>query len=146
MCGIPWLITEEPKSKSSQGGTIMTQSQKNTIESLRAEGLTYDKIASALNVSLSTVKMYFSRKQNSIPRCDQCHRRLNVTNRKARFCSPSCRCKWHQNHLADSPNREKYFRYCQVCGKMFFSVKAASFCSRPCYYQSRRKVAAVHEQ
>lgn len=39
----------------------MTQSQKNTIESLRAEGLTYDKIASALNVSLSTVKMYFSR-------------------------------------------------------------------------------------
>ena len=29
----------------------MTQSQKNTIESLRAEGLTYDKIASALNVS-----------------------------------------------------------------------------------------------
>ena len=44
----------------------MTQSQKNTIESLRAEGLTYDKIASAINVSLSTVKMYFSRKQNTI--------------------------------------------------------------------------------
>lgn len=67
----------------------MTQSQKNTIESLRAEGLTYDKIASAINVSLSTVKMYFSRKQNTIPRCDQCHRRLNVTNRKARFSENS---------------------------------------------------------
>lgn len=127
-------------------GKTMTQSQKNTIETLRATGMQYAEIASEMGMSLSTIKMYFHRKKKPAPpRCDQCHRPLITTNKKARFCSASCRCKWHQSHLDVSSDPEKYIRYCHVCGRMFYSTKNASFCSRPCYYQSRRKVAVDHE-
>ncbi|MBQ8953873.1 MAG: hypothetical protein IJ048_07125 [Clostridia bacterium] len=123
----------------------MNQLQMETIESLRAEGLTYDKIASAMSMSLSAIKMYFSRKKAKIPRCDQCRCRLVAKSKKARFCSDSCRFKWYQSHLDTSSNPEKYIHNCLTCGKVFFAVKPASFCSRPCYYQSRRKVAVDHE-
>ena len=125
----------------------MTHQQSNTIEDLRAAGLTYAEISAKMSLKLSTVKMFFSRKKKKIepPRCDQCHRPLVAISKKARFCSTSCRFKWHESHLEDSPNREKYIHNCHVCGKTFYSSKAASFCSRPCYYQSRRKVAANHE-
>ena len=111
-------------------------SYKDDILTLREMGLSYAQIASELHLPLGSVKSVLSRAQvlyaNDL--CDQCNCLISDgrVRRNRRFCCDSCRAKWWMKH------RRKTQYLCKTCGMLFESRKPAKYCSRECYYQSRR--------
>lgn len=131
----------------------MTQQQKEQITRLRAAGTSFGKIASALGMSVNTVKSYCKRNPVSaetmpIPQtvmrmdhCPQCNTLLCQTtgHRQKRFCSPKCRMAWWKAH-PEQMNRKKVVQVeCRYCGVTFFQYgsRQRKFCSRDCYLAHR---------
>ena len=118
----------------------MTDQERTRIKELRASGMSYKAIADETGTSLGSIKMFFKRDKEDetpVPRCEQCHRllRVDVVRSQRRFCSDACRVKWWSDH----PERMEGHRFkCLRCGKLFYSRKPAKYCSRACYYVSRR--------
>lgn len=121
----------------------MTVTQKKEAERLFDEGRTYKEIGELLGITPESVKQFFYRRRKqhvSCLICDQCHQPIKLnSNRHHRFCSYSCRMKWWQRHPEEYSNKDQHCFYCKTCGKMFYSRRAASYCSRPCYYESRKR-------
>ena len=118
----------------------MTDQQKQHIINLRAEGKQYKEIAEELGLSLGCVKVFMSRRKEreKSPRCEQCGKvlRKDIIRPARRFCSAICRVNWWTEH-PEQMKEEHSFR-CRLCGKDFYSRKPKKFCSRTCYYASRR--------
>mgnify|MGYP000867571230 CR=1 FL=1 len=117
----------------------MTIQEKQRINELRSAGYSYQAIADETGFSLGSIKMYFKRSKEAIPvpRCEQCHKplRQDLVRSTRRFCSDACRRRWWVAH----PESMKGHRFtCLFCGKEFFSHKPGKYCSRSCYYASRR--------
>ena len=117
----------------------MTDQEKMRVADLRSAGHSYQAIADETGISLGSIKMYFKRSKETIaavPRCEQCHEPLRQDIfRTRRFCSDICRVQWWSAH----PERIKGHRYqCQCCGKEFCSRKPRKYCSRVCFYGSRK--------
>ncbi len=117
----------------------MTNQEKQRINDLRKAGLSYQAIADETGISLGSIKMYFKRSKEVIPvpRCDQCHKplRQDLVRANRRFCSDTCRRRWWIAH----PEAMKGHRFtCLFCGKDFYSRKPGKYCSRSCYYASRK--------
>ena len=77
-------------------------------------------------------------------RCENCGRLVQHTpgHRKKRFCSDACRWTWWNSH-PDRVKRKAYYTLtCCQCGEEFDSYgnQNRKFCSRECYYASRRSV------
>ena len=122
----------------------MTDQEKQRVSDLRLAGRSYQAIADETGISLGSIKMYFKRSKETVsaPRCEQCRKLLRQDIlRTRRFCSDICRVQWWSAH----PDRIKDHRYqCRCCGKEFCSRKPRKFCSRACFYASR-KGGASHE-
>lgn len=121
----------------------MTDKEKKRIAALREQGHTYQQIADETGIGLSTIKMYFIRKKapdDDMRYCPQCRKPFKKdAQNKRRFCSDACRSKWWRAHPEQfSQNRQHKFT-CPVCGKDFFAYRATKYCSRECYFKSRRK-------
>lgn len=118
----------------------MTDLQKQRIVQMRAEGKQYKEIAEGMGLSLGRVKMFMSRRKvrEKNPRCEQCGKvlRNKLIRPTRRFCSAICRVNWWTQH-PEQMKKEHSFR-CEQCGKDFYSRKPKKFCSRTCYYASRR--------
>ncbi len=118
----------------------MTDQQKQRIINLRAEGKQYKEIADELGLSLGCVKMFYSRLKDRQrnPRCEQCGKilRKDLIRPTRRFCSDICRVKWWAEHPEEMKEEHKF--KCELCGRNFYSRKIRKFCSRACYYASRR--------
>ena len=128
------------------GGIGMTDQEKNRISELRSQGKTYPEIAAETGIGLSAIKMHFKRLKpaEAILKCPQCKKPLRDTvSKKKRFCSDHCRFKWWASHLDQFSNSDSHQYCCKVCGRVFFACKPAKYCSRDCYYQSRRKVVST---
>ena len=131
----------------------VTQQQKEQITRLRATGASFGKIASALGMSVNTVKSYCKRNPVSaenvhVPqtamhteRCPQCSVLLRQTSghRQKRFCSPKCRMAWWKAHPEQMEHKKLVQVECQYCGVTFFQYgsRPRKFCSRDCYFSHR---------
>ncbi|MBR6028584.1 MAG: sigma-70 family RNA polymerase sigma factor [Clostridia bacterium] len=120
----------------------MTDKEKQLISELRSAGRSYQDIADETGISIGSIKMYFSRSKDtgSAPRCEQCNRplRQDVIRTSRRFCSDKCRVRWWEMHPDKSQSAEQHRFTCAVCGKVFFSKKPHKYCTRACYYASRK--------
>ena len=125
----------------TQEALSLTDQERARIKKLREAGHSYRSIAQETGISIGAVKMFFQRhKEGSIAvsRCEQCHKplRQDIIRAGRRFCSDLCRVNWWSAH----PEKIEGHGYqCQTCGKRFFSRKPAKFCSRACFYASRKK-------
>ncbi len=74
-----------------------------------------------------------------VRRCAQCKKVLPGEARQTqRFCSHKCRNDWWNSHLDQLQSTRQTAYVCQSCGKRFTSHKNAKYCSRACFYASRR--------
>ena len=130
-----------------QPGMSMTEAQKTEALRLLGEGRIYKEIGEQIGATTESVKQFFyrNRKHKQPIRCEQCHQTMiRNESRQQRFCSYSCRMRWWSHHPEAFSNSEDHHYCCKTCGKYFYSRRAASFCSRPCYYESRRKEVNDH--
>jgi endogenous inhibitor of DNA gyrase (YacG/DUF329 family) len=120
------------------------------ISRMRAEGLSYAKIASALDASANTIKSICQRNglggrtsalEKDLTVCQQCGLPIaQQPGRKARrFCSDTCRLAWWKVHPECVSRKAVYTRVCGHCGRTFESYgnKARKFCSHSCYVAHR---------
>ena len=130
----------------------MNQQQRELILKLRAQGMSYGKIAAAVGLSANTVKSFCRRNPtDSLPaktvsvarpeRCPQCNSLLEQTSghRQKRFCSEKCRRLWWAAH-PEQMNRNTFYPVtCRQCGKSFlqYGTRLRKFCSRACYLEHR---------
>lgn len=131
----------------------VTQQQKEQILRLRGAGVSFGKIASALGVSVNTVKSYCRRNPASAEtmpvsqavihadRCPQCSTLLEQSpgHRQKRFCSPRCRMAWWKAHSEQMDRKKLHPVECQHCGGIFmqYGSRPRKFCSRGCYLAHR---------
>ena len=130
----------------------MNQQQRELILKLRAQGMSYGKIAAAAGLSSNTVKSFCRRNPTGglqaktvavarPERCPQCNSLLEQTSghRQKRFCSEKCRRLWWAAH-PEQMNRKTFCPVtCLQCGKSFlqYGTRPRKFCSRPCYLAHR---------
>ena len=133
----------------------MTDTQREQILLLRAEGLGYVRIAKEMGLSENTVKSFCRRstKAEAIKTptaaaqdsgkyfCKQCGIEVKQpSGRKVKkFCSDHCRMKWLNAH-ADQMNRRTMHRYkCPCCGQEFavYGNAHRKYCSHECYINAR---------
>lgn len=123
----------------------MTQHEIEMLGLMRSKGKSAVDIASALQISVNTVRSYIRRhpaKDEIYISCRQCGAPiLQVKGRKVKlFCSDICRNAWWKAH-PERINRKAYYHMnCEYCGKEFLSYgnQNRKYCSRACYADSRR--------
>ncbi len=122
----------------------MTSYQKEQLIKLRGQGLGYGEIGEIVGVTTASVKQFFYRQRNGSARlrCDQCNKVIEQSSRPTqRFCSYECRMKWWKRHPREYSGDEKHCFTCKTCGVVFYRRKPCVFCSRDCYFESRRLTA-----
>ena len=131
----------------------VTQQQKEQILKLRTSGASFGKIASALGVSINTVKSYCKRNPisaeaapapktpSNTDRCPQCNAVLEQSpgHRQKRFCSPMCRMAWWSAHPEQMVRKNLSRVVCLHCGTAFlqYGNRPRKFCSQGCYLAHR---------
>ena len=118
----------------------MREKEKRTIRGMRAAGKLYKEISAELGIEVSALKVFVHwQKHNDVRRCEQCKKVLPKDARKTqRFCSDKCRNDWWYSHQRELQGERLITFVCAVCGKRFTSYKKAKYCSRACFYTSRR--------
>jgi transposase len=132
----------------------MNDLQKEHIINLRDKGISYSKIASALNISVNTVKsfcrrkniginpMVFDTKAQLIPSyCKHCSSEIVQTEKRKKriFCSYACRMEWWKAHPEKITQKAVYTFTCHYCKNEFtaYGNKSRKFCSHDCYIKDR---------
>ncbi|MCS4487521.1 helix-turn-helix domain-containing protein [Streptococcus sciuri] len=136
----------------------MDENQRRQIWSLRSEGFSYGKIATALNLSYNTVKKYCGRfpelkgygdvvkqmfDEGNGKHCKQCRQLLKhySKGRPKKFCSDYCRKSWWNAHSDEHDKTKTAYDEltCQNCGRSFLSYAnpTRKYCSHECYIQTR---------
>ncbi len=122
----------------------MNEVQKEELLNLKNEGRSYKEIASAISVSESAVKSFFSRKKLKAGEihtvCKNCGVPLTKRLGNKKFCSDSCRYKWWHKNSKDNRECTKVNR-CKNCNKDFkcYDNKDRKYCSHACYIEDRFK-------
>lgn len=128
----------------------MTNDQKEKIQKMREEGLSYLQIAAKLNLQKDTIKSYCRRfninQDNTIEiysTCKNCGEPLvqEKTGQHKKFCSEKCRRIWWKNNEKELNRKAYYSITCSGCGRVFKSYgnKNRKFCSHACYINYRFK-------
>jgi len=133
----------------------MTQNQKNKIQRMRADGVSYSIIATFLGISENTVKSFCRRnglgsavaKHIEIPEdpnyCKQCGKLLvQIPKQKLKkFCSQECRLVWWNANRDKISKKALYEFKCKCCSVPFKSYgnKHRLYCSHRCYVSDRFK-------
>jgi protein-arginine kinase activator protein McsA len=119
----------------------MTNSNKAQIQQMRENGCSYAQIASALDMSINTVKSFWRREQEKKLYCRNCGKRLEqIPKQKPRiFCSTPCRMNWWRHNRDKLAGKAYYHLTCQNCSAEFtcYGNKNRKYCSHNCYIQSR---------
>ncbi len=130
----------------------MTEHQKQQIQRMRVDGISYSKISESLSISENTIKSYCKRnklaaltikapeiKANAF--CKECGKPLEImpARKPRKFCSDSCRLKWWNRHTDLVANRTVNHMVCPCCGKDFksYGTSKRKYCSHGCYIASR---------
>ena len=114
----------------------MTAKQINEIESLRAQGFGYKKIASEMGIPQSKGGCVYCGKPV-----------VQAKGRKEKkFCSDQCRAHWWNRHKTTVPGKNRISGICPTCGNEFFTYIASTrkYCSHECYIAGRFYGRQVH--
>lgn len=123
----------------------MTDEQKRQLIILRRSGDGYGQIASALGISINTVKA-FCRRHGLVAEvdetaCVQCGKPVvqNPGRKRKRFCCDACRNKWWNSHQELVIRKAVYTFICPNCGKKFsaYGDSHRKFCCHHCYIEYR---------
>ena len=102
----------------------MTDQQKDQIQSMRRQGLSYVKIGQALGISDNTVRSFCRRNRlgepvkHTIP-CQYCGKPVKIVSKQKprKFCSDRCRAAWWNGHR-EAVNRRAFYNFiCAHCGR-----------------------------
>lgn len=133
----------------------MTDLERNLIIKRRAKGESMISIATALGLSVNTVKSFCRREgikpvfqpgadaangqYKPVIYCAYCGTKLQQTPKAKpkRFCNDTCRNTWWNRERKEHPQRKDSTHTCARCGKVFHSTKARKYCSHPCYIADR---------
>jgi endogenous inhibitor of DNA gyrase (YacG/DUF329 family) len=125
----------------------MNKMQKGQIETMRTGGESYTAIASALGISVNTVKSFCRRNGLGAAahadngRCPQCGAMLTHTEgaKKRRFCSDRCRMAWWNTHPEAMRHGDARMAVCAHCGREFTAhgSRKRKYCSQECYRAAR---------
>ena len=141
----------------------MDEIQRQKIRKLRSQGYGYLRISSLLEISPNTIRSFCKREniagyiktgeqlrgKDNLQVCKQCGKKFyQIAGRKNKiFCSDSC-CKVYWTLHKDKQRRLIPQKYnCIVCNKEYFEYPSRNrkYCSRECYYISKRKVVVSDE-
>jgi len=131
----------------------VTREEKQNIQEMRQQGLSYTKIADSLGLSVGTVKSYCWRNslsdnaskdtenEGNKEKCKQCGRLLEQTpkSKPKSFCDDRCRHAWWSAHR-DRLNRKAIYKMsCANCGRPFDSYgnQTRKYCCHACYIAGR---------
>lgn len=133
----------------------MTDTQKDRIRQMKADGFGYIKIARDLGLSENTVKSFCRREglngkaldgMSPVPGidigiCPCCGTKVvqNPGRKTKKFCSDKCRNAWWNNHLDQVERKAHYEFVCAYCKKPFTAYGNAGrkYCSHACYVAAR---------
>jgi endogenous inhibitor of DNA gyrase (YacG/DUF329 family) len=132
----------------------MDADQKQQIQQMRQEGLSYSQIASALGISENTIKSFCRR--NSLctmksPKplvakethafCKHCEKPLThgTKGQPKKFCSEECRRAWWKANDNQLMKKAYYTFKCIGCGKKneSYGNRNRKFCGHACYIKNR---------
>lgn len=139
--------------------SYVNQHQKDCIAALRADGVSYGKIAERLGLSINTVKSYCKRTKAEVKAdtsqlaihkkdiCLHCGHTLNQTpgHRQKRFCSATCRRAWWFAHPGAALRSAEHDGNCAFCGQSFHYGRLSSR-RQPCDPPVQRHAAAAASQ
>ena len=124
----------------------MTDWQKNQIQTMRMQGLSYVRIGQALEISDNTVRSFCRRNRlgdpvkNTIP-CQYCGKPIKIISKEKprKFCSDRCRADWWNSHRDQVKQKAFYHFTCSACGREFTAYGNAhrKYCSHKCYIVGR---------
>ncbi|SKA11702.1 hypothetical protein SAMN02745116_02462 [Pilibacter termitis] len=132
----------------------MEEKTKERIKKLRAEGLGYKRIATAVGESVDAVKSYCKRNKLTTPHmvdtranpthteggCRNCRKKITQVQgmKKKVFCSEYCRNDWWKKHRSVNLTKGKSV-ICPNCKQSFLVGKNSTrkFCSHECYIAFR---------
>ncbi len=137
----------------------MTEKEKNQIIKMRKNGVGYQAIATALNLSRDRVRNFCKKrnmagfgavftlndkeKTGEYERCLNCYKHIRQPKqgRPKKFCSNECRREWWKSHPEEINKKEtaQYRLKCAYCGEDFISYgnKDRKYCSHNCYIHQR---------
>ncbi len=149
--GQGWLSSARSFHMYCGRGDCMTNEQKEKIQEMRHNGISYTTIAEMIGIPRETIKSYCRRIGMYTPAkkpikegcCRNCGTPI-VQNPKARkkvFCSADCRLAWWKANPQPTMNTEQYQYTCQHCGKLFtaYGTTPRKYCSHSCYISARFK-------
>jgi predicted nucleic acid-binding Zn ribbon protein len=128
----------------------MTAEQKNKINDLRLQGLSYSEISDSVSLSLNTIKSYCQRhniKPTTIStasvkvnRCQNCGKAiiLDPKRKPKKFCCEKCRNIWWNNNRRNISGAVVK-TLCANCGNEFEKYKSSNqiYCCHACYIKAR---------
>lgn len=144
----------------------MTNTQKRAILQMKANGDGARKIASTLDIPLSTVKSFLRRWKQTMFADSEAQRvkeiKVKVTYapckhcgdtvaqlpgmKKRAFCSDKCKTSWWNRHRAEAGRKSVTAYVCARCGKTFLSnAPSRKYCGLPCYHNARAKKENHHD-
>lgn len=132
----------------------MTDTQKDRIRQMKADGFGYIKIARELGLPENTVKSFCRREglnaaadtaglpvdgEKGICLCCGVQVKQNPGRKMKKFCSDKCRNKWWNSHQDRVKRRAHYEFVCACCKKPFTAYGNAGrkYCSHACYVADR---------
>lgn len=144
----------------------MTVQQKEKIQFMREQGLSFSQIAQEVGLSPNTVKSFFRRagqptmrtseasenkeKREKIEhqgekaddsRCKCCGAFLEQTpkHKRRQFCDEQCRNKWWNSNRMNMPKRKVITIQCEGCGRRFagYGSTGRKYCCHACYVRVR---------
>lgn len=133
----------------------MTDTQKDRIRQMKADGFGYIKIARELGLPENTVKSFCRREglngkvpdrtppvpETDMGICPCCGAKVvqNPGRKAKKFCSDKCRNKWWNSHLDQVGRKAHYEFVCACCKKPFTAYGNAGrkYCSHECYIKDR---------
>lgn len=124
----------------------MTDYEIKRIYELKKLGYGYKKIATELDLPISTIKSYLLRHPNDDTDCCclLCGKKLiNIPNKKRKkYCSSKCKEEYYRNNLELLSSSKTETRRCKCCGNTFITYQSNSkkYCSHKCYIKSRYQV------
>lgn len=147
----------------------MTHEEKKQIGKMRAAGMSYTRIAEALDISINSVKSYCQRHglgagsapethpepvtacqpQSEAGACEQCGSPVlrQAGRKRRRFCSDTCRQAWWASHRGELRHKTEHHFVCEYCGIQFsrYGVSQRRFCSRSCAASARNRRLTAHD-
>jgi len=136
------------------GVSFLTADEKERIQQLRLEGLSYTQIASAIGVHRNTIKSFCRRNMlgdsltsggvcnsDQSTACKYCGKKLHQIRgqKPKKYCSDKCRFAWWNENREAMKKKALYKYKCAYCNREFesYGSKNRKFCGHTCYIASR---------